>query len=56
LIKLSVGSPNAGRFQWMRSVSQYDPEVHDVLMEQVFPRQAHVATVAELPALFRQHR
>jgi isochorismate hydrolase len=33
-----------------------DPEVHDVLMRKVFPRQAHIATVAELPALFRQHR
>jgi nicotinamidase-related amidase len=33
-----------------------DQEVHDVLMRKVFPRQAHVATVAELPGLFRQHR
>jgi nicotinamidase-related amidase len=33
-----------------------DPEVHDVLMRKVFPRQAHVATVAELPGLFGQHR
>jgi len=33
-----------------------DPEVHDVLMRKVYPRQAHVATVADLPGLFRQHR
>ena len=30
-----------------------DPEVHGVLMRKVFPRQAHVTTVAELPSLFR---
>jgi nicotinamidase-related amidase len=29
-----------------------DREVHDMLMEKVFPRQAHVITVAELPGLF----
>lgn len=33
-----------------------DPDVHAMLMQKVFPRQAHVATVAELPGLFRQDR
>lgn len=36
--------------------ADFDPEVHDVLMRKVFSRQAHVATVAEVPGLFRQHR
>lgn len=36
--------------------ADFDPEVHDVLMRKVFPRQAHVAPVAELSDLFRQHR
>ncbi len=36
--------------------ADFDPEVHDVLMRKVFPRQAHVATVAELTGLFREHR
>lgn len=36
--------------------ADFDAEVHDVLMRKVFPRQAHVAVVAELPGLFRQDR
>jgi nicotinamidase-related amidase len=36
--------------------ADFDPQVHYVLMRKVFPRQAHVATVAELTGLFRQHR
>ncbi len=28
-----------------------DPEVHDVLINKVFPRQAHVITIAELEPL-----
>jgi nicotinamidase-related amidase len=36
--------------------ADFDPEVHDVLMRKVFPRQAHVLPAAELPGLFRQHR
>lgn len=36
--------------------ADFDPEVHDVLIRKVFPRQAHVAAVADLPGLFRQHR
>jgi nicotinamidase-related amidase len=31
--------------------ADFDAEVHDVLMTKVFPRQADVITVADLPAL-----
>jgi nicotinamidase-related amidase len=33
------------------ATADFDDEVHDVLMNRVFPRQADVITVAELPAL-----
>ncbi len=32
-----------------------DTEVHEVLMQKIFPRQAHVVTVADLPGLLRAH-
>jgi nicotinamidase-related amidase len=32
------------------------PRSGDIVLRKVFPRQAHIATVAELPGLFRQDR
>jgi nicotinamidase-related amidase len=44
IVVLADGCPDPG------------PEVHSVLMRKVFPCQACVAAVAELPGLFRQDR
>jgi nicotinamidase-related amidase len=33
------------------ATADFDPEVHDVLMQKVFPRQAHVISIADLSTL-----
>ncbi len=33
------------------ATADFDPEVHDLLMHKVFPRQAHVISIADLPTL-----